>query len=169
MRNRFNNAAKETLSKGAKSNLVNNHKIKNKGVDVFQGAFPSKISNQSRQSVPANSTVTQQEHQKACPLFANCSNSIKPLMLAGYEVDRSWRQCQPKLLDHLISFVLQEGYPEATLCSIFGNMPEDLIIALRAAWLSNTIVHRFCRPGSTELSSVTCNPVRWAHSYLPPS
>jgi hypothetical protein len=35
------------------------------------------------------------------------------------------------------------GYSEDWLCSIFANLTEDLYVALRAAWLSGMIVHKY--------------------------
>ena len=40
-------------------------------------------------------------------------------------------------------FNRQGGFSEAWLSSIFSNLTEDLYVALRAAWLSGMIVHKY--------------------------
>jgi hypothetical protein len=37
--------------------------------------------------------------------------------------------------------MLQSGFSEEWLCSIFSNLTEDLLESLRAAWLSVMIIH----------------------------
>ena len=54
---------------------------------------------------------------------------------------------------------LKAGLSEEWLCSLFGNLPEDLCDALRAAYVSSLIVHKH---NMTRAETSTHNRMRYA-------
>jgi hypothetical protein len=79
------------------------------------------------------------------PEFAGCPDWIKPIMYRENQVTPYLnRMLIPKFSSLSRSQIdTQVGLSEDWLCSIFSNLTEDLSVALRAAWLSGMIVHKY--------------------------
>lgn len=95
------------------------------------------------------------------PAFDGCPDWVKPLMYVEYQVSTRGGSYQFRCC--WLNTVCQAGFSEQWLCSLFGNLTEDLNVALRAALISTYIIQKH---SMISAENSVFNSMRYAVGWL---